>query len=118
VKVQQFNGEEGANEQAADWANRLREAFGHAKNLASTGKKQMLRDAIVLAWGPRFAEDLTHLLADELDIQDQIQKHVRLMVEEIGQERFEELIEIEASFRRAPDGSRPVTDADTRDPNS
>jgi hypothetical protein len=118
VKVQQFNGEEGAQAQATEWANRLTTAFGHAKNLASTGKKQMLRDAIVLAWGPRFAEDLTHLLADELDIEDQIAKHVRLMVEEVGQERFDELVEVEASFRRAPDARRPVTTAETQDADS
>jgi hypothetical protein len=104
VKVREFNGEQGANELAKEWARELAKILGPAKTFKTTGKRYILRDAIVTWAGPRLAEELTMMLVEELDIEARVNEHLRLVVEELGEERLEQRIKNEAEDRLIREG--------------
>lgn len=107
VKVIEFKGEEGAKEQAEKWALLLKQAVGPAKTFKTLGKKHILRDALVLAWGERMAEELTYMLADDLDIRAKVDEQVALAVEEMTEEALDTLVAAKAEEMLVKAGKIP-----------
>jgi ParB-like chromosome segregation protein Spo0J len=84
-------GEFDSSAQAKEWAAKITQAIGPAKTFKSLGKKATLVDALVL-WSPRLAGELAMLLAEELDLKDQVEQYVQDTLEELGEERLEALV--------------------------
>ena len=110
VKLHEFGGEEGANEQAKKWALMLTQHIGPPATFKTTGKRYMLRDAIIKWAGPRLAEELTLMLAEELDITARVEEQVQIAVEELGEEGLEQRIRNEAEDRLIREGRIPQPD--------
>lgn len=82
---------ESASVQAQEWAQKLTQAVGPAKSFNTLGKKGMLAEALQL-WSPRLAEELTMLLAEDMDLTARVEELHGVLLDELSQERLDQLI--------------------------
>lgn len=80
-----------AQEQAREWAAGLSQLVGPSKTFKTLGKKQMLAEALML-WSPRIAEELVMLMAEEFDLTAKVEEMHEFHVQELGEERLDQLI--------------------------
>ena len=95
VQLQEFEGGSKAQEQVREWARKLSDTFGPPKMFKTEGKKVMFAEAL-MEWSPRLAEELTMILAHEMDLSVRVEQLHALQVEELAEEKMNALVQEKA----------------------